>query len=91
MTRSAWFCPSCRTHHAPHVDSCPGAVARPLFPPGYQIGGMTCGCASPECREKGCQSLRASSKQAWDAYYAQRGIVTSQILSGVATTGGSLC
>lgn len=26
MIRSAWFCPSCRKHHGPHVDTCPGPV-----------------------------------------------------------------
>ena len=26
MTKSAWFCPTCQKHHAPHVDTCPGPV-----------------------------------------------------------------
>ncbi len=24
--RTAWFCPSCQKHHAPHVETCPGSV-----------------------------------------------------------------
>ena len=33
-TRTAWFCPACEKHHAPHCDTCPGpATAAPL--PGY--------------------------------------------------------
>lgn len=24
--RTAWFCPSCQKHHAPHVETCPGPV-----------------------------------------------------------------
>lgn len=34
--RSAWFCPSCQKHHAPHCDTCPGGTggieAQPLTP-----------------------------------------------------------
>lgn len=26
MTRSAWFCPACQKHHAPHVETCPRPV-----------------------------------------------------------------
>lgn len=26
MERTAWFCPSCQKHHAPHVETCPAPV-----------------------------------------------------------------
>lgn len=36
MERTAWFCPACQKHHAPHVETCPGPVdARPL--PGITV------------------------------------------------------
>lgn len=42
MERKAWFCPACRTHHAPHCDTCPEPVqVRPLpgitVPPVYPV------------------------------------------------------
>jgi len=24
--KTAWFCPSCQKHHAPHVETCPGTA-----------------------------------------------------------------
>lgn len=32
---AAWFCPACQKHHAPHVDTCPGAKIS--LPPGYVV------------------------------------------------------
>lgn len=30
--RSAWFCPACQKHHAPHVETCPGQKPKGLAP-----------------------------------------------------------
>lgn len=31
---SAWFCPACQRHHAPHVDTCPGGIGAFKIPNG---------------------------------------------------------
>ena len=75
-TRQAWFCPSCQKYHAPHVETCPGGTGgvKPLYNPEpypgwkdrvgtvptYTLGPQICGCASPVCREKGCQAAKAT-------------------------------
>lgn len=38
MERTAWFCPSCQRHHAPHVETCPATnistgLPMPVFQP----------------------------------------------------------
>lgn len=36
--KTAWFCPSCQRHHAPHVETCPDSKASkglPLSPRFY--------------------------------------------------------
>ena len=25
MEKQAWYCPSCKAHHAPHVETCPAS------------------------------------------------------------------
>lgn len=36
MERSAWFCPSCQRHHAPHVETCPNGSRLTTDPkPGF--------------------------------------------------------
>lgn len=33
-TPTAWFCPACQAHHAPHVSTCPrAAVPAPVYLP----------------------------------------------------------
>ena len=34
MERTAWFCPACQKHHAPHVETCPGGAGLGLAPLG---------------------------------------------------------
>ena len=72
---AALFCPSCQKYHAPHVETCPGpgtgtGTGDPwglrLIPtvtpylPTYTLQPQICGCASPVCREKGCQAAKAT-------------------------------
>lgn len=66
MTKQAWFCPACRKHHATHVETCPGAQAAtvqniPNVAPNVAPQGA-CGCASPVCRERGCQAYQQGQK-----------------------------
>lgn len=40
VKRSAWFCPSCQSMHAPHCDTCPNqadAVATKVMPRSYPV------------------------------------------------------
>lgn len=67
--RTAWFCPSCQKHHAPHVETCPGPAKGALEMlhfgvPGYpqrdNVGYDPCANCGPMCGNAACpKALRA--------------------------------
>ncbi|TIX28908.1 hypothetical protein [Mesorhizobium sp.] len=47
VKRSAWYCPSCQSMHAPHCDTCPNpadAIATKTMPQHASIGPTRADC-----------------------------------------------
>lgn len=57
--RTAWFCPSCQKHHAPHIDTCPaGSLHGGLGPFRIDIASFDpCANCKGACGNAACPKL----------------------------------